>query len=659
MDELPAEDPVADRLRAAREAAGARDWPRAYELLGAVDAETPLAPSDLELLAKAAWWTGRANESIEARERAYAGHVAAGEMARAAFCALTLRREYTSRGMASPAQGWLARAARLLAELPESESHGYLAIAQAEADWHVGQFDSALARLDQALDLAGRFADPDLTAWARMRRGMILLDAGRVEEGWPLLEETGAAAVGGELGSYTTGAVFCNVIIVSRDMANYRQASEWADAARRWCERQEIAGFPGICRVRRAEVMRILGSWNESEAEIRLACEELAGFNQVYEAEAFHELGEVRRRRGDRAAAAQAFDRAAELGADPQPGRALLLLAEGEPDAAAASIRRSLESEHWNRLTRARLLPSQIEIARARGDLTTVRSAADELEAIATEFGTTALQAEAEEGAGTVALLEGDPVRAAERFRRARRLWQEVGAPFEAASAGLHLAEAYLAEGDRASAQLELTAARSTFERLGAEPSLARVDELLASTAPASRATRAVRTFLFTDVVGSTALVGVIGDEAWSDLRRWHDETLRTSFASHGGEEVDHAGDGFFVAFPDPASAVTCAVEIQRSLAGHRRQHGFAPGVRMGIHAAEATHDGRDYAGMGVHAAARIAAAAEAGEILASAGTVGDLEGVSVSGRRTIELKGFAEPQEVVAVGWASPAGSR
>ena len=163
---------------------------------------------------------------------------------------------------------------------------------------------------------------------------------------------------------------------------------------------------------------------------------------------------------------------------------------------------------------------------------------------------------------------------------------------------------------------------------------------------------REVRTFMFTDIVGSTALVEAIGDEAWHDLLHWHDEALRRCFAENAGEEVDHTGDGFFAAFPDAGSALACAAAIQRRLADHRREHGFAPKVRIGLHAAEATRVGRDFEGAGVHAAARIGALAEGGEILASVETVEGTGVVAVGEPREVSLKGIARPVQVVAVDW-------
>lgn len=647
--DLPAD--ANDGLERGRDAVRRHAWPEAYELLSAGDAEGPLDPEDLVRLAKASWWTGRQNESIAARERAYATLVERGDRAPAAFAALTLRREYSAKLAASVASGWLNRAETLLEDEPESTPHGYLAIAHGELAGGRGELDHALSHFDRAVAIAGLSNDRDLRAWTSMRRGMTLVDKGEVEEGWLHMEEVSAAAVGGELGAYTTGAVFCNVISTCRDLADYGRATEWADAAKRWCERQAITGFPGVCRVHRAEVMRLVGAWGEAEAEVRLACDELSEFSPVHAGAAFHELGEVRLRVGDLEGAGEAFRRAHELGEDPQPGMAMLLLAGDKTDAAAASIRRSLDELTWERLARARLLPAQVRIARALGQVEVARAAADELAAIAKKYGTTALQAGAEESEGIVQLMEGAPGEAVRELRRAAQHWRQIDAPFETALACTALAEAYLADGDRDAAISELQSAQAIFERLGAAPDARRAAEMLERMVPATVSSRENRTFMFTDIVGSTALIDVIGDQAWQDLRRWHDEALRTCISEHSGQEVDHAGDGFFVAFEEAPAALACAVRIQRMLAEHRREHGFAPQVRIGLHATEATRAGSGFSGRGVHAAARIGALADGGVILASEATLDGLD-VSLDEPREVSLKGLAEPLRVVRVPW-------
>ena len=163
---------------------------------------------------------------------------------------------------------------------------------------------------------------------------------------------------------------------------------------------------------------------------------------------------------------------------------------------------------------------------------------------------------------------------------------------------------------------------------------------------------RVLKTFMFTDIVKSTNLAEAMGDGAWLELLRWHDETLRSTFASHQGEEVGTTGDGFFVSFDSPDAALACAVAIQRRLADHRRQHGFAPQVRIGLHASEAAQVDGDFRGRGVHEAARIAALGEGDEIVASKATVGDAAQYPVSEPRTVTLKGLSEPVEVVSVDW-------
>jgi class 3 adenylate cyclase len=641
-------------LEAAREAAERRSWSEAFDTYAALDRERPLDPEDLDRWAKAAWWTGRPKESIAVHERAYAAYLERGDVERAAFAALTLRREHAVRRQGSTAKGWLSRAERLLADRPDSPVTGYLAVAHAELAWQRGELEHALEHVERALAISTGSDDADLQAWALMRKGQILIAAGRIDEGWGLLEEVSVAAVGGELGPYTTGAVFCNVIETSRELADYVRGREFSDAAKRWCERQAIKGFPGICRVRRAEIMRLLGSLDEAASEAEMASEELREFGEFFASEAFHELGEVRLRMGELDAADEAFRHAKGFGADPQPGLALLHLARGQHDAAAASIRRALEDTTWDKLARSRLLPAAVEIGRAGGDLGMVASAAEELEAIAAEFPTPAIRANAELAAGMRDLLAGEARAAAGRFRRARQLWAELDAPYECARSMMALADALEADGDLDAARLELETARDTFFRLGAELDTRAAVERFERLRAAGRATemRAVRTFVFTDIVSSTALLEAIGDEAWTDLRRWHDEALSASAAAHDGEVIDHTGDGFFLAFAGPAEAVACAIDIQRRLAAHRREHGFAPQVRIGMHAAEATALGENYSGMGVHTAARIGALAGAGEIVASAATVAGLEGLEVSAPREETLKGVAEPVSVVTIAW-------
>jgi class 3 adenylate cyclase len=360
-------------------------------------------------------------------------------------------------------------------------------------------------------------------------------------------------------------------------------------------------------------------------------------------------------RMGDLPAAEEAFLQAHTVGRSPEPGMSLLRLAQGRAEGANASLRRALADER-SLPGRARLLPAQVELAVAAGDLGTAREAATELESIAASFDTPALQASARMSRGALLLAEAAPKDAEPHLQEALEQWQQLDAPYEAAQTRLLIARARRALGDEEGSRLELAAAKATFERIGARRD-ARVAAAELGDAdpsdPSSTGARVDRTFLFTDIVSSTELIAVIGDEAWKDLIRWHDDTLRAVIAEHEGQEIRHQGDGLVIAFEDPAQALDCAIAIQRRLADHRRAHGFAPGVRVGIHRSEATQRGLDYAGVGVHEAARVAALAQGGEILVTRETLATLARDFPTGQsRTVELKGIPEPVEVVTVAW-------
>lgn len=641
-------------LEQAREAVASRAWRRAHELFTGLAAEGALEPEDLERFAKAAYWTGDARGSISTREQAYEAFLRRDDGASAAFSALTLQRQHLSMLQDSVAGAWLTRAERMLEGVSDSRANGYHAIARADAARARGDLVGALALVERAQQVAAQVDDPDLPAWCAMRRGMFLVDAGRIGEGRTLLEDVAATAAGDGLGTYTTGAVLSNVASMYRDLGDFRRALEWSDATMRWCERQEITGFPGVCRVHHGEILRMLGRLEEAERELRTACEELGGFSPAHAGAAYHDLGEVQLRLGDLGEAEDSFRIARELGEDPQPGLALLRLAQGDVDGASTSIRRSLQVAAFDRFSRARMLPAEAEIAKAAGDAQLARAARDELAEIADQVPSPAIRAASACTDGILALIERDPRRASDRLLEARKGWHEVAAPYEAARATVALAEAYLADGDDEAGVFELEGAVGAFERLGAWMEARRATELRVQAGRGGGTARAVRTFMFTDIVGSTSLIEVIGDEAWNDLRRWHDQALRSSFDEYGGEEIDHAGDGFFVAFPDPASAVACAVEIQRRLAEHRRTQGFAPQVRMGLHATSATRDETGYVGLGVHAASRIASLAGAGEILASVETLEDVPVARASDLRSVALKGIVDPVDVVSIDWRS-----
>jgi class 3 adenylate cyclase len=374
------------------------------------------------------------------------------------------------------------------------------------------------------------------------------------------------------------------------------------------------------------------------------------------------ELGLVRLRLGNLAGAEAAYLESIEQGWDPQPGLALVHLAKGDVGRAAAEIQEALEHpsevESWERppytdLRRAPLLFAQVEIAVAAGDVDRAGWAAGELERVASKYGSKALQAGVAWSKGLVHLATGEHQEAGRLLEQSARLWKQIGAPYESARVRMALAQAYRAAELQERAVHEIRAARSVFERLGARLDMRRAleEEATLETSGARSPERETKLFMFTDIVSSTNLVEAIGDEAWGHLVRWHNERIASLVAAYGGDVVRTMGDGFFVTFDEARVGIECAVMIQRALAEHRREEGFSPTVRIGLHGAEATSEGADWTGMGVHVAARIAALAEGEEILVSANTA-EGSGLEVSAPRSVSLKGVAEPVEVVAVRW-------
>jgi class 3 adenylate cyclase len=642
-------------IETGRDALERHQWHEAYDALTEADAHGSLTGEGLYLLASAAYWSAHPDQTVEALERSYGAYLKEGDREMAAMMAFRVGEQHGMRMAMSQAQGWAARAERLAEGNPEWPVHGWLEWVRGLLAWFQGDFERAIAHYEHSLELASRTGDRNLQVMSLHDKGHALCLLGRVAEGMALLDEAMAAVVGGELDPEPAGYVYCGMIGICSKLGDYGRAAEWTEATLRWCERQSVPAFPGVCRVHKAELMRLRGSLTNAEEEARMACEELPRFNLFSGlGPANYEIGEVRRRVGDYRGAEEAFARAHEFGRDPEPGLSLLRLTQGKVESAAVGIRQALAGASSNHCLQVRLLAAQAEIALAAGDLETASSAAQELASIVGEYEAVALHALAACVRGAVLVAQGRPDEALPELRRARQGWQEVEAPYEVAEVRVVMGMAFRAMGDDAAAVRELKTARTAFERIGARPAAELAGKLLGEIAPSAGAPeRATRAFMFTDIVKSTDLIGAIGDDAWEDLLAWHDQTLRSLFAAHGGDVAHHTGDGFFVAFEDPRSALTCAVAVQRALAEHRRAHGFAPLVRIGVHTAEATRRGQDYSGGEVHKAARIAALAEGGEIIASIDTLAAADGeFTVTESREVTVKGVAGPVQVARVEW-------
>jgi ATP/maltotriose-dependent transcriptional regulator MalT len=467
---------------------GGQGWVDAYERLSAADRAAPLGPGDLERLATAAFLVGREDESAEAWARAHHERLGRGEAERAARCAFWLAFSLFNRGELARGGGWVARARRVLAGREDGAEHGYLLWLTAFQSIVEGDPAAARAGFEQAAALGDRWDEPDLAALGRVGAGRSLIRLGRSGPGAALLDEAMVAVETGELSPIVVGDVYCTVLEGCQELFDLRRAQEWTAVLTAWCADQpDLVPYRGQCLLHRAELLALRGAWPDAMEEARRAAGRLLEPTPHPAAgAAAYQEAELHRLQGETAEAEDAYRRASRWGREPQPGLALLRLAQGQAAAARAAIRRALD-EATDRPDRCRLLPASVEIALAGGDLPAARDAADELARAAGDLDAPLLRATATAAQGAVLLAEGDPRAALAALREAWAAWRELEAPYEAARTRVLIGLACRALGDRDSAAMELDAARWAFQRLGAAPDRERL-EALAGRDPAGAA---------------------------------------------------------------------------------------------------------------------------------------------------------------------------
>ncbi|CAM5247444.1 hypothetical protein SNARM312S_05823 [Streptomyces narbonensis] len=458
---------TADTVEHARDAVARESWAEAYALLHAQDLHPTraLTATDLSALADAAWWSGHVDESVAARLRAHSAYVAADDHRGAGLEAWWLHYEYAGLGRPAAASGWLHRARHHLEGLPDCPEQCFLAWTDAEEALAHGDPAGALAASDRMTRLAVGSGSPDLLALSRQAASSTLLAQGRRAEALSLLDDAICAATAGELSGMVTGWLYCLALTQCMEAADFPRAVEWTNAAMEWCappwagrppeghgegdDEPVPAALPsgenpfrGVCRAHRVDVLDLLGSWALAEAEARQACREVPADCLESAAAAYYAAGDVQRRQGRLDAATVSYAHAHELGRIPQPGLALLRLAQGRTDAAVAGLRLALacagDSRH-DLLGRARLLGATTEVALAVGDVPGAAEAADELDTLAGDV--PLLRAIADTARGAVALAgaetgtaPGTPAheRALPLLRQALAGWLELRVPYEA-----------------------------------------------------------------------------------------------------------------------------------------------------------------------------------------------------------------------------------
>ena len=447
-------------------------------MLAKADRVARLEPADLERLATAAYMLDRADDHLDYRKRAHQGHLDAGESLGAARCAFWAGVGLATRGEASHAAGWFARAQRLVErEHRDCVERGYVLIPSLLQRVGRGDWKGAATLAAKVVRFAERFRDRDLFALAAHERGHALVRLGRAEQGLQLIDEVMVSVAAGELSPVVTGLVYCSVIAYCQDLFQFGRAQAWTQALARWCEGQpEMVAHAGQCLVHRAEILQVLGGWRDALVEARRAAVCFADAkNRAAAGHALYQQAEIRRLQGQFELAERAYRDASRYGWEPQPGLALLRLAQGKTAAAASAIRRAL-AEPADALKRAKLLPAAVEILLACGNFEEASAACDQLETCAKHRASGLLDAVVQECRGAVSLANGDARAAVAVLRRAFEAWQALEAPYESARLRVLVAKACRALGDDESATLELEAARDEFARLGARPDLDHVD---------------------------------------------------------------------------------------------------------------------------------------------------------------------------------------
>lgn len=462
-------DDGAELLAGARAAMARREGIQARDGFRAAGERGLLTADDVYALGDAVWWLGAFREAQAHYEEAHRLYLKDARVIPAARSALAVGAFCFMRGEEAAGSGWMNKGMRLLQDEPECAEHGYLLITALEGAIGALQLNAAVETARQMQAMGRRYADPNLVALGLMGEGRSLVKQGRVEEGIALLDEGMLAAVSDDLLPEWAGNIYCQMMRVCYDLSDLRRAGEWTQATARWCEALPAAGpFMGVCRVHRAQVMIAHGSWEQAEWEAERVCTELADFDAGTTAEAYYQLAEVRRLRGELSAAEAAYRQAHGFGRNPLPGLALLRLAQGRTDAALSTLQAAVAAEAPDRLKCARLCSALVEVALAAGEVAAARQACAVLEATADLYRSSGLLAAAQHSRAAVLLAEGRAREAITAGRAAGLRWQQINVPYEVARTRVVIARAHTLLGDHDAASLELDAARDAFWRLGA-----------------------------------------------------------------------------------------------------------------------------------------------------------------------------------------------
>jgi ATP/maltotriose-dependent transcriptional regulator MalT len=500
---------------AAAEVPDAHDWAEVYAELSDPARAEPLDTGQLERLATAAFLVGRDDESAAAWTRAHQSALSDGDLPRAARSGFWLAFSLLNNGELAQGGGWADRIRRLLDDADlDCVEQGYVTYCTAFRAIFAGDLAAARDGFVEAGGAAERFGDRQLGTLARVGEGRCLIYFGEMAAGVALLDEAMVSVTAEEVSPVAVGDVYCTVIEACQELFDLGRVQEWTAALSQWCDAQpELVMYRGQCLIHRAEIMQLRGAWTDAVEEVDRACRRLAEpVRRPTIGAAFYVRGDLHRLRGDFEAAEEAYEQANESGLDPQPGLAMLRLAQGRVDSAEAAIRRVLEAAE-DPISRSRLLAAYVEIVLAAGGLVDARSAADELVQLATDLDAPYLRAQSDTVVGAVLLAEGDAGAAAAALRQARSAWGELDAPYEVARTRQLLGRACRELGDEDTSRMEIEAARRAFRDVGASADLASLERAAGSRVTSRTGPLSARELEVLALVATGLTNRVIGEE--------------------------------------------------------------------------------------------------------------------------------------------------
>ena len=465
--------PADDVLRRGFEALAAADWGGARSCFEQAGAQLGETAEVLDGLSRVAHFEGEHQQAIDLKERAFAAYSRSDKRVEAAGVARWLAFLYGAvNGNRAAANGWMARAERLLDGVEESVEHGRLALDRAPWTDDPAQREG---HARAALTIARRFGDRDLEFSAQAVLGHAYVVSGRVEEGMALIDEAMAAVSGGEVDAIDSiGEIYCRLLGACERATDIRRAEQWMAAARRFVAWGDFVS--PTCRLHYGGILIAVGRWAEAEEELLGAARVFEGGYRGMRAAPLIRLAGLRVRQGRLEEAARLL-----AGNESRPAArqvlATIALARGDLALAEDLACLCLDGQDPSDPSCAPLLELLVSIRVARDDLGAAREALDRLTRLATAREDERTRAAAELAAGRLGAATGDP-EARAHLQAALERFAALELPLEAARAQLELARALAADAS-AGAAAEARLALAAFERLGAVPDADAAAELL------------------------------------------------------------------------------------------------------------------------------------------------------------------------------------